>query len=45
MSPAIELRRFEGALGAALAAAKVPSDSPEQALARQTIELWRVGDS
>ncbi|MDX3107694.1 TetR/AcrR family transcriptional regulator [Nonomuraea angiospora] len=32
------------ALRGALAAAAVPADSPEQALARHTMELWRVGD-
>ncbi|GAA2207311.1 TetR/AcrR family transcriptional regulator [Nonomuraea monospora] len=33
-----------GALRAAITAAKAPADTPEQALARQTLELWRVGD-
>ncbi|MFI0418742.1 TetR/AcrR family transcriptional regulator [Spongiactinospora sp. 9N601] len=33
-----------GAMRAAIAAATVPGDSPAQALARHTMELWRVGD-
>ncbi|MEW9549773.1 TetR/AcrR family transcriptional regulator [Nonomuraea sp. NPDC050783] len=33
-----------GALRGALEAAAGPADPPEQALARHTLELWRVGD-